>query len=210
MAEYSDNFNRADGSLGDDWEVWAHDYGTNYPEIESNEVVSVDGEAAGAVWDGGEMASTDYFSQMICGGSGLKVSVRDNGVPHEETNCERYYLQGEGQWHQYTKLFKVIGSTVTELDEAQNQGTSSAGETHKIEADGSNIAGYWGGSLRVEAEDTAITSKGAPGFWFVRYASESGDDWSAEDLAAVGPPTPTNLQGTPGTNSILWTWEAGE
>jgi len=29
------------------------------------------------------------------------------------------------------------------------------------------------------------------------------------DAAATGPATPTNLQGTPSTDSILWTWEAG-
>ena len=36
-----------------------------------------------------------------------------------------------------------------------------------------------------------------------------GTDGDSAPMPTTGPATPTNLQGTPSTDSILWTWEAG-
>lgn len=46
----------------------------------------------------------------------------------------------------------------------------------------------------------------------VGTARPQGTAWDVgvfELIVATGPATPTNLQGTPSTDSILWTWEAG-
>ena len=74
----------------------------------------------------------------------------------------------------------------------------------------------WG----IEITDNTLTGSGLAGlfirpssitekFWWGAVGFASAGDTAPMEAPATGPATPTNLQGTPSTDSILWTWEAG-
>jgi hypothetical protein len=149
----SDNFNRADGSLGSNW-IDSSDFTGGTMGIVSNQVVNSGAVWRVAYWDAyvGNFAN-DQFSQVTKTASGLcGVVVRHQcGV---NTHSSGYLLASDGS------LYSFDGIVLTLL--ASGSMPSTVGTVYKLEIIGSTLNGYANGTLAVTVTDTTYTV-GQPG-----------------------------------------------
>ena len=166
----SDNFNRADGALGANWTL----FGEGGMTISSNQAIGVTGHG-GAYWTGDSFGS-DQSSEIqttsspITGGQFTGVSLRtQNGG----LDCYLgIYFSAGGPVN--LRLYKRV-SGVSALLGSYACGTLPAGSRITLTAVGNHLTLLLDGVARVEVDDTAIPSGGAPGM--MTYDAALADNW---------------------------------
>ena len=175
----SDNFNRANGSLGASW--------TNVSDgglaITSQAVAGTAASAvSGDTWSAGTFTGNQYSqvtvtSTQLTGGQWIGPMVRA-----QNSGLSAYV--GTYSWNNGSpnlRLFKRSGGnggTWTQLGGTYNSGPLSAGTQLEVVAAGSTISFLLNGVTRISASDTSLTG-GGPGI--MSYGTGQVDNWSGGD-----------------------------
>ena len=182
MANYSDNFDRANGDIGAGWVEDAGDI-----NIVSNVAVPQDSEVFNRARYASALDSANHFVQATFGRIN-EVSARQAS---STDTCYSARVAAYDTDPGY-KLYKYVSGSETELDTALNNVTS--GEIRvRLTVDGASqvmtgriFDGGWQEDQEVcSGTDSDITTglyAGLHGY----HNFSSYDDWSAEDLAAGG------------------------
>ena len=192
----SDNFDRANGSLGSNWTDMA-DGGL---AISSDAVTGTNASGmSGDMWSADAFGS-DQFSQIeltgtqLSGGQWIGATVRaqDGG----DDNYTGLYFWDYS--NPELMLFKRSGGNWTELGGAVPTGPLAAGTVLEVDASGSTISLLENGSQVITATDTSITG-GAPGI--MAFGTSTAGDWTGGDLDVSGsgsgtPPATYTVGGT--------------
>jgi Putative esterase len=192
----SDDFNRANGSLGSDWT----DMADGGMAISSDAVAGGNANGnTGDMWSANTFGS-DQFSQIqltgtqLTGGQWIGVTVRaqDGGAD----NYTGLYFWNYG--NPELMLFSRSDGNWTELGGAVPTGPLPGGTVLELDASGSTISLLENGSQVITATDTSITG-GAPGI--MAFGTATGGDWTGGDLGSSGsgsgtPPVTYTVGGT--------------
>ena len=189
----SDNFNRANGTLGAGWT----DMSDGGMAISSQVVVGTKSSYSGDIRTG-ESYLSDQSSQIevtstqLSGGQWIGAAVR------AQNSGQNLYL-GLYFWNNGNPelmLFKRISGNWTQLGNSSFQGALAAGTQLNLSVAGSTLTFSQNGVARITATDTALTG-GAPGI--MAYGAPKGDNWVGTGTTAptytVGG-TITGLTGT--------------
>ena len=188
----SDNFNRADGSLGANWT----DMTGGGLAISSQVVVGTNGAYSGDIRTG-ETYTSDQSSQIevtstqLSGGQWIGAGVR------AQNGGQSLYL-GLYFWNNGNPelmLFKRIGGNWTQLGGSSFQGALAAGTQLNLTVTGSTLSFSQNGVVRITATDTSLTG-GAPAV--MAYGTPQGDNW-----VGVGTSSSTPTYSVGGTVSGL-------
>ena len=155
----SDDFNRANGSLGANWT----DITDGGMSISSQAVLGSSSGLAGDIRTG-ETYASDQYSQLevtstqLSGGQWIGPAVRS------QTGGQNTYL-GIYFWNSGSpqlRLYKRSAGTWTQLGNSYNSGPLAAGTQLKLTAVGSTISFLQNGIARITVTDNSFTG-GAPG-----------------------------------------------
>ena len=172
----SDDFNRADGSLGPDWTNMSD----SKMEISSHAVTgtSVSG-VSGDIWTAHAFTSDQYSQIEVASAQltgrewiGPAVRVADDG--------QNAYL-GIYWWNSgrpELMLYLRHSGNFTPIGSVYNSGPLAAGTKLKLMAIGNTISLMENGVQRISVADNTL-SRGAPGI--VAYGSAKADNWSGGD-----------------------------
>ena len=167
----SDNFNRANGTLGAGWT----DMSDGGMAISSQVVAGTKSAYSGDMRTG-ETYASDQSSQIevtstqLSGGQWLGAAVR------AQNSGQNLYL-GLYFWNSGTPelmLYKRISGNWTQLGSSSFQGALAAGTQLTLSVTGSKLTFSQNGVARITATDTSLTG-GAPGI--MAYGSPKGDNW---------------------------------
>lgn len=170
----SDNFNRADGGLGNNWTTTT---GNAAPQIVSNQMVTgTNGTANSAFWSADTFSDNQYaqatFPNILGGSDGPAVAVR-------MANSRGYFLWFNNS-STTVSIFRMDSATSWTNIATSNTLTVSNTDVWKIEASGSAILGFQNGNQVVQKTDGTYPT-GSPGVWMF-YSANQIDNWSAGDL----------------------------
>jgi hypothetical protein len=177
-ASASDDFNRADGSLGGNWSG----FGAGAMAISSQAAAGTSGSAVtGASWSASSFGG-DQFSQValtstqLSGGQWIAVAVRvqNSGL----TGYAGLYFWNNGA--PQLVLYKRNSGTWSQLGGAYGVAALAAGTQLQITAAGSTVSLLLNGVQRLSASDSSITG-GAPGI--MAYGTAAADNWSGGAIA---------------------------
>ena len=185
-ATSSDDFNRANRSLGADWT----DMSVGGLAISDDAVIGtqVSGDS-GDIYTG-EAFGSDQFSQIeltstqLSGGQwvGPAVRAQDGG---QDLYVGIY-------WWDYGNpelmLFKLLNGSWTQLDSAYPTGPLAAGTLLNLTVTGSTLSFSENGVVAIRATDTSLTG-GAPAIR--AYDTPTAGDWSGGDNSSTLPPANT-------------------
>ena len=177
-ATASDDFNRADGSLGANWT----DVSDGGLAVTSQAVAGTKASAnSGDMWSAGTFTS-DQFSQVavtssqLTGGQWIGPMVRaQNGGLSGYVGI--YYWNGGNP---VLMLFKRVGGNWSQLGSSYSSGPLAAGARLEVTAAGSTISFLLNGVTRISVTDTSLTG-GAPGI--MSYGTGQVDNWSGGSFA---------------------------
>ena len=167
----SDNFNRANGTLGAGWT----DMSDGGMAISSQVVVGTKSSYSGDIRTG-ETYASDQSSQIevtstqLSGGQWIGAAVR------AQNSGQNLYL-GLYFWNNGNPelmLFKRISGNWTQLGASSFQGALAAGTQLNLSVAGSTLTFSQNGVARITATDTSLTG-GAPGI--MAYGTPKGDNW---------------------------------
>ncbi len=167
----SDNFNRANGSLGVGWT----DMSDGGLAISSQVVVGTKTTYSGDIRTG-ETYASDQSSQIevtstqLSGGQWIGAAVR------AQNSGQSLYL-GLYFWNSGNPelmLYKRISGNWTQLGGSSFQGALAAGTQLNLSVTGSQLTFTENGVTRITATDTSLTG-GAPGI--MAYGAATGDNW---------------------------------
>ena len=180
-ATASDNFNRANGSLGPNW-----------TDISDGGLAIVSQAAAGTasagisgdIWTAGTFTSDQYSqvavtSTQLTGGQWIGPMVRAQNGGQSAYVGIYYWNYGSPE----LMLFKRSGGSWTQLGSSYSSGPLAAGTQLQVEAVGSTISFLQNGAQRISATDTSL-SGGAPGI--MSYGTGQVGNWSGGDVAGSG------------------------
>ena len=167
----SDNFNRANGTLGAGWT----DMSDGGMAISSQVVVGTKSAYSGDIRTGENYASDqssqiEVTSTQLSGGQWLGAAVR------AQNSGQNLYL-GLYFWNNGSPelmLFKRISGNWTQLGGSSFQGALAAGTQLTLSVTGSKLTFSQNGVARITATDTSVTG-GAPGI--MAYGTPKGDNW---------------------------------
>src|SRR6516165_5783968 len=173
-ATASDNFNRANGSLGANWT----DTSDGGLAIVSQQVAGTASAGVSGDIRTGESYTSDQYSQVqvtstqLTGGQWIGPMVRaQNGGLNAYVGIY-YWNNGSPN----LELFERSGiNSWTQLGATYNSGALSAGTQLQVMAVGSTISFLQNGIVRISATDTTLTG-GAPGI--MSYGTGQVDNWS--------------------------------
>ena len=175
----SDDFNRADGSLGPNWTPIS-DGGMS---IASDQVIGTVGANTGDIRTA-ETYTSDQSSQItvtstpLSGGQwvGPAVRMQDNG---QDAYVGLYYWNfGSPEM----MVFARISGGWSQLG-SYNSGVLPAGTPLMLQAVGSTISFWANGVLRISVSNSTFTG-GAPGI--MAYGNATADNWSGQDATSGG------------------------
>jgi hypothetical protein len=176
----SDDFNRADGSLGANWA----DIGDGGLSISSQVVAGASGGTAGDIRTG-ESYGSDQSSQVevtatqLTGGQWIGPAVRaQNGG--QDTYLGIYFWNNGNP---VLRLYKRNAGSWTQLGASYSCGPLAAGTKLKLVAVGSRISFQQDGTERIAVTDTSL-SGGAPGI--MSYGAATADNWSGANATSAG------------------------
>ena len=176
----SDDFNRADGSLGASW----NDISDGGLAISSQAVTGTAGTGISGDIRTAESYASDQYSQVgvtstqLTGGQWIGPAVR------AQNNGQDAYV-GIYFWNNGNPdlmLFKRAGGNWTQLGSAYNSGPLAAGTQLKLMVVGSTISFLENGVQRIAAADTSL-SGGAPGI--IAYGTGDADNWSGANVSGT-------------------------
>jgi hypothetical protein len=187
----SDDFNRANGSLGPNW-TDASDGGLT---ITGQQVAGTAGSSYSGDIRTAETYPADQFSQItltstqLTGGQWVGAAIRmQNGGQNQYLGI---YFWNNGSPD--LMLFKRNASNWTQLGTTYNSGPLSAGTTLQVQATGSTISLLQNGVQRISATDTSVAT-GAPGI--MAYGTGKADNWSGGAASSGGGTTTYSVGGT--------------
>ena len=187
-ATSSDNFTRANGSLGADWT----DMSVGGLAISNDAVIGTQASANSGDIYTGQTFGSDQFSQIeltstqLSGGQWIGPAVR------AQDGGQDLYL-GIYWWNNGNPelmLFKLVNGNWTQLGSAHPSGALAAGTQLNLTVTGSTLSFSENGVVEVTATDTSLTG-GAPA------------------IMAYGTPTAGNWVGGDGTSSVAGTYSIG-
>ena len=176
----SDDFSRADGSLGPNW--------TNISDgglaITSQAVAGT--AAAGVSGDirTAETYASDQYSQVTVTSTQLTAGQWIGPMVRAQNSGQSAYV-GIYNWsngNPVLMLFERSGSNWTQLGSTYNSGPLSAGAQLEVTAIGSTISFLLNGVTRISATDTSLTG-GAPGI--MSYGTGQVDNWSGASITVT-------------------------
>ena len=182
----SDNFNRANGSLGAGWT----DMTDGGLTISSQVVAGTNPSWYSGDIRTGETYASDQTSQIevtatqISGGQWIGPAVR------AQNGGQNLYL-GLYWWNNGSPvlmLFKRLNGNWTQLGSTYQSGALAAGTQLMLSATGSTLSFSQNGVVRISATDTSITG-GAPAI--MAYDAPTGDNWVGGGVAGSGTGTTT-------------------
>ena len=187
----SDDFNRANGSLGPNW-TDASDGGLT---ITGQQVAGTAGNSYSGDIRTAETYPADQFSQItltstqLTGGQWIGAAIRmQNGGQNQYLGI---YFWNNGSPD--LMLFKRNASNWTQLGTTYNSGPLSAGTTLQVQATGSTISLLQNGVQRISATDTSVAT-GAPGI--MAYGTGKADNWSGGAASSGGGTATYSIGGT--------------
>jgi hypothetical protein len=191
----SDDFNRANGSLGSNWT----DMAEGGMAISSDAVSGGNGNGnTGDMWSANTFNS-DQFSQIeltgtqLTGGQWIGVTVRAQSGGQDGYTGLYFWNYGNSM----LMLFKRTGGNWTQLGGSVPTGPLAGGTVLEVEASGSTISMLENGSQVITATDTSITG-GAPGI--MAFGTALADNWTGGNLGSSGgsgtPPATYTVGGT--------------
>ena len=183
-ATASDNFNRANGSLGPNW--------TNISDgglaiVSQAAAGTASAGVSGDIWTAGTFTSDQYSqvavtSTQLTGGQWIGPMVRAQNSGQSAYIGIYYWNYGSP----VLQLFKRSGGSWTQLGSTYTSGALAAGTQLQVQATGSTISFLQNGVQRISATDASL-SGGAPGI--MSYGTGQVGNWSGGDCrAAAGPP----------------------
>ena len=167
----SDNFNRADGSLGANWT----DMSDGGLAISSQVVVGTNGAYSGDIRTG-ETYASDQSSQIevtstqLSGGQWIGAGVRAQNGGQSLYLGLYFWNNGDPE----LMLFKRISGNWTQLGTSSFQGALAAGTQLNLAVTGSTLSFSENGVVRITASDTSLTG-GAPAV--MAFGAPQGDNW---------------------------------
>lgn len=182
---FSDNFNRANNtSLGSNW-TKVTDAGTDF-QIVSNQLKETSSDnstnALGAYTTQG-ITSANYAVQsdiVFPSSSDDWLSVMGRASLNGGSDTNGYYLFAS-MGNQRVALYKRVGTTWTQLGSSAAE-TMTAGTTYtiKLVMNGTNLYGYWNGTLTISTTDSTYASAGFAGVavGFPNLATSIWDNFS--------------------------------
>ncbi len=212
MADYSDNFNRANGALGSNWTLLSGAYfNASNPAIASNYVAensSSSPQRAAAFWSANSLASDQYaevaYQGIPTGPLYIGPAVR-LGASQGYFVKRTIYDDGKGSSGSTVALFKWNGTSESQIGTTIDVPSNEV--VCKLTAQGSALKVYTatthGGTytLRIDTTDSAYGSGGSAGMWFAGYAAAcdnfyGGDLGAAETLVALTGSASSSTYGT--------------
>ena len=166
----SDDFNRANGSLGASWTAVSD----GALSITSQTVVGTSATAGdiriAETYNSDQSSQIQLTSTQLSGGQWVGPSVRtQNGGQNTYLGM---YFRNSGS--PQLRLYKRNAGTWIQLGSSYNSGALPAGTTLQLSAAGSTISFLQNGVTRITATDTSI-SGGAPGI--MTYGKAKADNW---------------------------------
>lgn len=179
MADFTDNFNRADGAVGSDWTTLT---GMSALSIISNQVRSNSGASAGHVATATATFAADHEAECVVPTFG----AHDRGGPCVRlSGDDGYVLQA---WSTtLAKTYRLDGGALTVLDDVGVAFT--AGDTLRIRAEGTTISVFVN-DVELWSGTDATYATGQPGLHYVNNNEGASrlDDFYATDLGAAATP----------------------
>ena len=168
----SDDFNRADGSLGANWT----DISDGGLSISSQATVGSSAGVAGDIWTGQTYAGDQYSqvevtSTQLTGGQWIGPAVRAQNGGQDTYLGIYFWNSGSPQ----LRLYERSAGTWTQLGGSYNSGPLAAGTQLKLVAVGSEISLLQDGVVRIAVTDNSLTG-GAPGI--MAFGAATADNWS--------------------------------
>src|SRR4029079_14016511 len=178
----TDDFNRANGSLGSGW-VAVSDGALS---ISSQAVVGTSATAGATriaeTYTSDQSSQIQLTSTQLSGGQWVGPTVRSqNGG--QNTYLGIYFWNNGSQ---QLRLYKRNAGTWIQLGNSYNSAPLAAGTTLQLSAVGSTISFLQDGVSRITATDTSVTG-GAPGI--MTYGQAKADNWAG--AGATGSSSPT-------------------
>ncbi len=176
----SDDFNRANGSLGAGWTAVSD----GALSIASQAVVGTSATAGdiriAETYSSDQSSQIELTSTQLSSGQWVGPSVRtQNGG--QNTYLGLYFWNGGSP---QLRLYKRIAGSWTQLGSSYNSGPLPAGTTLQLSATGSTISFLQDGVTRIIATDTSI-SGGAPGV--MTYGQAKADNWAGAGAGGSAP-----------------------
>src|ERR1700722_18046595 len=167
----SDNFNRANGTLGAGWT----DMSDGGMAISSQVVVGTKSSYSGDIRTGetylsNQSSQIEVTSTQLSGGQWIGAAVRAQNAG--QNLYLRLYFWNNG--NPELMLFKRISGSFTQLGSSSFQGALAAGTQLNLSVSGSTLTFSQNGVARITATDTSLTG-GAPGI--MAYGAPTGDNW---------------------------------
>src|SRR5262245_29999180 len=194
----SDDFNRADGSLGANWaDVSDGGLAISSQVVAGTAAAGVSGDMRVAEsYTSDQSSQVEVTSTQLSGGQWIGPMVRAQGGGLSAYVGIYYWNNGSP----VLQLFKRSGvNSWTQLGSTYNSGALAAGTQLKVTAVGSTISFLQNGAARITATDTSFTG-GAPGI--MSYGTGRVDNWAGAALGGGGGATYTvggSVSGLSGT-----------
>ena len=166
----SDDFNRANGSLGASWAAVSD----GALKISSQAVVGTSATAGdirtAETYTNDQLSQIQLTSTQLSGGQWVGPTVRTQNGGQNTYLGIYFWNNGSPQ----LRLYKRISGTWIQLGSSYNSGALAAGTTLQLSAVGSTISFLQNGVSRITATDTSLTG-GAPGI--MTYGKAKADNW---------------------------------
>ncbi len=169
----TDDFNRANGSLGTGWT----DISDGGLTITGQAVAGTKASGNSGDLRTGESYPADQFSQVtvastqLTGGQWIGPMVRSSSTGQKAYVGIYYWNSG----HPDLMLFARNGSGWTQLGSTYNSGALSSGTALQLAVTGSQLSFSVNGTVRISATDTSLTT-GAPGI--MSFGTGQVDNWA--------------------------------
>ena len=191
----SDDFNRADGSLGPNWTAISDGPMSISSQMVIGAANVVTGEIRTAETYASDQASQiEVTSTQLTGGQWIGAAVR------MQSGGQNAYV-GMYAWNNGSPqlmLFVRNGGNFNQLG-SYNSGSLTAGTQLKLVAVGNTIALLQNGVQRIAVSDNTFTG-GAPGI--MAFDTATGDNWSGQNAGFQVSPAGTDSQGVKSYNVI--------
>ncbi len=195
---YSDNFNRANGSLGANWT----DMTVGGLAISNDNVVGT--QAAGTSGDiyTGTTFGSDQSSQIQVTSTPIGAGQWIGPAVRAQNGGQSLYLgiYWGNNGNPELELFKLLNGAWTQLGSSFASGTLAAGSELTLSVTGSTLSFAENGVVEITATDTSLTG-GAPAI--MAYGTSTAGDWVGDSATTGGGPysiggTVSGLSGTVG------------
>lgn len=194
----SDDFNRANGPVGSNWQyIRETTWQGNPPSVVSN---VVNASASGAHyqvlrWNGAGVFTDNQSATVKIGGLGyygsdyrVGVVVRCSADLNTAADYYAYWVQADAPTSFTSKLVKVVNGVESVLNSSSVSWVN--GDTEKLEVEGSTLRVIRNTTQILSLSDNSITT-GKPGFLIAGSGAVPNlDNWEGRNIGLAPPPPP--------------------